>query len=306
MDPSQLPSLAWFAHVARHGSFTRAAEEMSVSRAALSQHVKALEAQLGVRLLYRTTRNMSLTEAGQTLFDALAPSLGGIENAVQRLGEVRDTPSGVLRVNTSRLAARALVEPHLVEFHARYPQVTLELAMADSLSNIIADGCDAGIRLGQSLAPHVVAVPISPPLSMAVAGSPDYLARHGLPKTPDDLAAHRCINYRFAGTGALHHWDFKARGRHGRHFTQAVTGPLICNDDQAMVRAALQGIGLLQIVDLSIQPQLADGSLVRVLQDWTHPLAGFHLYAPSREHMPSKVRALIDFLVEKRDAVVVP
>jgi DNA-binding transcriptional LysR family regulator len=303
MDPSLLPSLAWFAHVARHGSFTRAADEMGVSRAALSQNLKSLERQLGVRLLYRTTRHMSLTEAGQKLFDTLRPALANIDDAVQTLGDTRDTPSGMVRINTSRLAARALIEPHLAEFHDRYPKVTLELIMADSLSNIIADGADAGIRLGQGLAEHVVAVPISPQLSMAVVASPAYLKANGVPKVPGDLVKHRCINYRFSGTGALHDWDFTEPGRHGRHFTQAVTGGLTTNDDQSMTRAALQGLGFMQIVDLSVQDHLSEGRLVRVLRDWTYKHAAFYLYTPSREHMPSKVRALIDFLIEKREAI---
>ncbi|MEL1264497.1 LysR family transcriptional regulator [Pseudoxanthomonas putridarboris] len=302
MNPSLLPSLAWFAHVARHRSFSRAAEAMGVSRAALSQNLKALELELGVRLLHRTTRHMSLTEAGQQLFDTLQPRLGEIESAVRNLGDALGVPSGVIRINTSRLASKALIEPHLAEFHARHPKVMLELVMADGLSNIIADGCDAGIRLGQSLAEHVVAVPISPPLSMAVVGSPAYFERHGIPKTPMDLAEHDCINYRFPGSGALHDWDFNAPGKNGRHFTQAVTGPLTTNDDGCMTRATLQGLGLMQIVDIAVRQPLADGRLVRVLRDWTHHHAAFYLYVPSREQMPAKMRALIDFLVEKRDA----
>jgi DNA-binding transcriptional LysR family regulator len=303
MDPSLLPSLAWFAHVARHGSFTRAAEEMGVSRAALSQNLKSLERQLGVRLLYRTTRHMSLTEAGQTLFDTLRPALAEIEHAVQTMGETRDAPSGMVRINTSRLAAKALIEPHLAEFHERHPKVTLELVMSDSLSNIIADGADAGIRLGHGLAEHVVAVPISPQLSMAVVASPAYLQRNGVPKVPGDLAKHDCINYRFSGTGAVHDWDFAEPGRNGRHFTQAVKGILTINDDQSMTRAALQGLGLIQIVDIAVQSELAEGRLVQVLRDWTHKHAAFYVYSPSRDHMPAKVRALIDFLVEKREEI---
>ena len=301
MNPSLLPSLAWFAHIARHRSFSRAAEAMGVSRAALSQNLKALERELGVRLLHRTTRHMSLTEAGQQLFDILQPRLSEIEHAVRNLGDALDMPSGLIRINTSRLAAKALIEPHLAEFHARYPKVALELVMADGLSNIIVDGCDAGIRLGQTLAEHVVAIPISPPLSMAVVGSPTYFERHGIPKTPADLAEHECINYRFVGSGALHDWDFNEPGENGRHFTQAVTGPLTANDDGCMTRAALQGLGLMQTVDIAVRQPLADGRLVRVLSDWAHHHAGFYLYVPSREQMPAKMRALIDFLVEKRE-----
>jgi DNA-binding transcriptional LysR family regulator len=277
---------------------------MGVSRAALSQNLKALEKQLGVKLLYRTTRDMSLTEAGQQLFDTLQPALGEIEHTVRNLGDANGEPSGLIRVNTSRMAAKALIEPHLPEFYARYPKLKLELVMAEPLSNIIADGCDAGIRLGRSLADHVVAVPVTPVLSMAVVGTPDYLKRHGVPKTPGDLARHNCINYRYSGSGALHDWDFNEPGKRGQHFTQAVTGNLTTNDDEGMTRAALQSLGLIQNIDIAIHSYLADGRLVRVLRDWTHTQAGFYLYTPTREQMPSKVRALLDFLVEKREAIV--
>lgn len=300
MNPTLLPSLALFVRVAHHLSFTRAADEVGVSRAALSQNIKTLERQLGVRLLYRTTRHMSLTEAGQKLLDTLQPSLGNIEQALEELNSTAETPSGLVRINTSRLAARELLEPKLEAFFARYPKVTLELVMADSLSNIIADGCDVGIRLGRSVAEHMIAVPISPALSMAVVGSPAYLQRHGTPQTPADLAQHHCINYRYAGSGAIHAWEFTEPDENGRQFTQTVSGNLISNDDASMTRAAVHGLGLMQLVDLAIQNELADGRLVRVLGNWrrTHP--GFYLYAPSREQMPSKVRALIDFLVETR------
>ncbi|UPG93880.1 LysR family transcriptional regulator [Luteibacter aegosomatissinici] len=304
MNPSLLPSLAWFVHVAQHRSFTKAAEEMGITRAALSQNLKALEKQLGVALLYRTTRDMSLTEAGQQLFDALQPALGNIQNAVRSVGDASGTPSGLIRLNTSRMAAKALIEPHLAEFYTRYPKLRLELVMAEPLSNIVADGCDAGIRLGRSLAEHVVAVPITPTLSMAVVGAPAYFARHGVPTTPDDLVHHNCINYRYSGSGAVHDWDFNERGKHGQHFTQAVTGNLITNDDEGMTRAALNGLGLIQNIDIAVQRYLTEGRLVRVLREFTHTQAGFYLYVPTREQMPSKMRALMDFLVEKREEIV--
>jgi DNA-binding transcriptional LysR family regulator len=303
MNPSLLPLLAWFVQIARHRSFSRAAAATGVSRAALSQSLKALERELGVRLIQRTTRHMSLTEAGQQLFDTLQPRLEEIASAVRHLGEAVGVPSGLIRINTSRLASKALIEPHLAEFHARYPEVTLELVMDDAMSNIIAEGCDAGIRLGQALADHVVAVPISPPLSMAVVASPVYLERHGIPQTPADLGAHACIGFRFSGSGALHDWEFSAPGTSGRYFTQAVSGPLVTNDPDAMTRAALQGLGLIQLIDIAVRQAVAEGRLVRVLEDWAHHHAGFHLYVPSREQMPAKTRVLIDFLVEKRDTM---
>lgn len=302
MNPSALPALAWFVHIARHRSFTKAAAEMGVSRAALSQQLKALERQLGVALLYRTTRDMSLTEAGQRLFDALQPAFATIEQAVRDLDVAATDPTGVLRVNTSRIAAQAVLEPHLAEFHARHPKLALELVMEERLSNIIAEGCDAGIRLGRSLAEHMVAVPVTPPLSMAVVGSPGYFARHGVPATPFELSSHDCINYRYSGSGALHDWDF-TDPRDGHDFTMAVTGSLTTHDDAGMIRAALQGVGLAQHLDIAVQGHLDAGTLVRVLQDWRHKQAGFYLYVPSRERMPPKVRALMDFLVGKREAM---
>lgn len=301
MDPSLLPSLAWFAHIAKHLSFTKAAAEIGVSRAALSQNLKALERQLGVRLLHRTTRDMSLTEEGQRLLETLRPALGSIDRAVSGLSEMHGEPAGLLRVNTSRPAARALVEPHLVEFLARHPQLRLELVMDDGLANIVADGCDAGIRLGESLAEHVVAVPVTPMLEMAVVGSPDYFKRHGKPESPAELVRHNCLCYRHTGSAAIYNWAFTSPEVDGHDFVVEPTGNFTTNDDEDMIRAALQGVGLIQHIDISVRKHLRDGSLVRVLRPWCPPFPGFYLYVPSREQMPSKVRAWMDFLVEKRN-----
>lgn len=301
MNPSLLPSLAWFALVARHGSFTKAASEMGVSRAALSQNLKALEKQLGTRLLYRTTRDMSLTEAGQHLLDSLQPSLATIESALRDLSEAGGEPSGLLRINMARMAARHFIEPHLPEFLARYPRVTLELMLDDGLSNIIAEGCDAGIRLGESLVEHMIAVPVTPALEMAVVGTPGYFERYGTPETPADLVRHNCINYRYR-SGGLHDWEFAMPGG-GHEFTVEVKGRYVVNDDDGMLRAALQGVGLIQHIDVAVRTAIQDGRLRRVLHAWCPPFPGFYLYAPSRDQMPLKLRALLDFLVEKRDAV---
>lgn len=302
MNPNLLPSLAWFALVARHGSFTKAAAETGMSRAALSQSLKALEKQLGTRLLYRTTRDMSVTEAGQHLLDSLCPSLAAIELALRDLDEADGEPSGVLRINIARIAARHFVEPHLSEFFARYPRVTLELMLDDGLSNILADGCDAGIRLGESLVEHMIAVPITSSLEMAVVGTPCYFQRHGTPTTPADLVHHNCINYRYR-SGGLHDWEFSNPGS-DHEFTVAVKGRYLVNDDDGMLRTALQGVGLIQHINVAVQDAIEDGRLVRVLRDWCPPFPGFYLYAPSREQMPLKLRALLDFLVEKRDSTI--
>lgn len=301
INPTLLPSLAWFAQIARHGSFTKAAAEMGVSRPALSQNLKNLERQLGVKLLYRTTRDMSLTEEGRRLFEALQPSLGAIDRAVRGLGESHGDPSGLLRINVGRPMVKTVLEPHLGEFLARYPQLRLELVIDDGLANIIADGCDAGIRLGESLAEHVVAVPITPMVSMAVVGAPAYFERHGKPATPADLVNHDCVSYRHTSSGAIYNWEFSSPEGDGHDFTVAPQGRYITCDDENMIHAARQGAGLVQHIDLSVRRYLDDGTLIRVLEDWCPRFPGFYLYVPSREQMPSKVRALMDFLVEKRD-----
>ncbi|TDF82388.1 LysR family transcriptional regulator [Pseudomonas sp. H9] len=300
INPSLLPALAWFVHIARHRSFTKAATEMEISRAALSQHLKGLEQQLNVRLLHRTTRDMSLTEEGQRLFDALAPALKMIDSAVAELGEVPSAPTGLIRVNTSRIAARTLLEPHLGEFFLRYPGIRLELVLNDGFANIIADGADVGIRLGQSLDEHMMAVPISPRIEMAVVGSPTYFERHGIPQNPAELSQHNCLAYRFTSSGTLDRWTFTEPDAEGHTQVFEPRGSAVFNDDESMLKAAIQGVGLIKYLDVCVREQLASGALVRVLQPWCPSFPGFYLYAPTREQMPAKVRALIDFLVEKR------
>lgn len=300
INPSLLPALAWFVHIARHRSFTKAATEMDMSRAALSQHLKSLEQQLNVRLLHRTTRDMSLTEEGQRLFDALAPALKMIDTAVTELGEVQAAPTGLIRVNVSRIAARTLLEPYLGEFLARYPGLRLEMVLNDGISNIIADGADVGIRLGESLDEHMVAVPITPRIEMAVVGSPAYFKRYGIPQTPAELGQHNCLAYRFTSSGTLDRWSFTEPGGDGHTQVFEPRGSVVFNDDESMLKAAIQGVGLIKYLDICVLEQLESGELVRVLKPWCPSFPGFYLYAPTRAQMPAKVRALIDFLVEKR------
>ncbi|GAB1088332.1 MAG: LysR family transcriptional regulator [Shewanella algae] len=300
MDPSLLPSLAWFTHIAHHRSFTKAAAEMGVSRAALSQNLKTLEQKLNVKLLYRTTRDMSLTEDGRRLFEVLQGALQSIDDVVKTVGETRSEPSGLLRVNTSRFAAKTLIEPHVGEFLERHPKLQLELIMDDGLANIIADGCDAGIRLGQSLAEHVTAVPITPPMEMAVVATPAYFEKHGIPETPAELAKHNCLRFRQTSSGTIFSWEFAPPEIAGQEFALEPQGSFITNDDDSMVRAALQGVGIIQHFEIVVRPYLQEGKLQRVLQEWCQPFPGVYLYVPSREHMPGKVRALMDFFVEKR------
>lgn len=304
IEPSLVSSLTWFAHIARHRSFTKAAAEMEVTRAALSQHLKGLEQHLNVRLLNRTTRDMSLTDEGQRLLDVLQPALTAIERAVAEIGEAHAEPTGLIRMNSSRVAARLLIEPHMGEFLARYPKLRLELVMDDGFSNIVAEGLDAGIRLGESLDEHMVAVPITPPLEMAIVGSPEYFERYGVPETPADLMKHNCLAYRFTSSGTIDRWSFTSPDEEKRTVVFEPQGNAVFNDDDSMLRGALQGVGLVQHIDLCVRQHLADGSLVRVLAAWCPPFPGFYLYVPSRSQMPAKTRALMDFLVEQRELLV--
>lgn len=304
IEASLVSSLTWFAHIARHRSFTKAAMEMEVTRAALSQHLKGLEQHLNVRLLNRTTRDMSLTEEGQRLLDVLQPALTAIERAVADIGEAHLEPMGLIRMNSSRVAARLLIEPHMGSFLARHPRLRLELVMDDGFSNIVAEGLDAGIRLGESLDEHMVAVPITPPLEMAIVGSPAYFKRYGMPETPADLMKHNCLAYRFTSSGTIDRWSFTSPDETNRTVVFEPQGNAVFNDDDSMLRAAVQGVGLVQHIDLCVRRHLADGSLVRVLAAWCPPFPGFYLYVPSRSQMPAKTRALMGFLVEQRELLM--
>ena len=305
LDPSLLSSLTWFAHIARHRSFTKAATEMEVTRGALSKQLKNLEQQLNVRLINRTTRNMSLTDEGQRLLDVLEPALSAIEQAVFEVGESQAEPSGLLRINSSRIGARLLIEPHMAEFLARFPRLKIELTMNDGLSNIIAEGVDAGIRLGESLDEHMVAVPVSPPIEMAIVGSPEYFERYGIPESPEELIQHNCLAYRFSSSGVIDRWSFTAPDDSKRTVVFEPTGSAIFNDDENMLNAALQGVGMIKYLDLNVQTHIEEGRLKRVLAPWCKPFPGFYLYVPSRAQLPAKTRALMDFLIEKREALKV-
>ncbi|MFN4289935.1 MAG: LysR family transcriptional regulator [Permianibacter sp.] len=304
IQPSLLYSLTWFAHIARHRSFTKAATEMEVTRAALSQHLKALEQSLDVRLLNRTTRGMSLTEEGQRLLDVVQPALTAIERVIAELDEAHSEPSGLIRLSVSRVAARTLIEPHLAELLTRYPKLRLELVIDDGFTNIVLEGLDAGIRLGESLEEHMVAVPITPQLEMAIVGSPAYFARHGIPETPQELKRHNCLAYRFTSSGTIDRWSFITPGEDARTVVYEPQGSVTFNDDDSMLRAALQGVGLVQHLDICVRPHLESGALKRVLLPWARPRSGFFLYVPSRAQMPTKIRVLMDFLKEKREQML--
>ena len=289
MQRADLGDLSAFVVVAEEQSFTRAAARMGTSQSALSQTVRRLEARLGVRLLTRTTRSVSPTEAGERLLEGLRPAFDQIESQVSALGELREKPSGTVRITAGQHAARAVLMPAMERLLPNFPDVSVELSVDAGLRDIVADRFDAGVRLGEQVAKDMIAVRIGPDLRMAVVGAPGYLERHGRPETPRDLTTHNCINIRFPTLGSLYVWQFE---KDGRELHVRVDGQFVLNDAPLMVQAACAGNGLAYLLEGEVEPHLADGRLVRVLDDWTPPFTGYHLYYPSRRQ-PSPAFSLV-------------
>lgn len=297
VGPEHLPAVAAFARVAQHASFTRAAAELGVSPSALSQTVRLLEERLGMRLLNRTTRRVGVTEAGAVFLQRVLPALEQLGAAFSELDELRGKPAGTLRISLPRLALSTLIAPLLDPFCRAYPEVRLELIADDRLVDLVGEGYDAGIRLGERLAQDMIAVRATREQRIAVVGSPEYFRRNPEPKVPADLHEHPCMRFRFS-SGVLYRWEF---GRDGQDFEIDVDGPLICNDNVLMIHAAKQGLGLTHIMEEMVRGELQRGELVRVLEDWCPPFPGLYLYYPSRAQMPLKLRVFIDFLQARLD-----
>lgn len=274
-------------------SFTAAAAALRVTPSAVSQTLKALEERVGVRLVQRTTRSVGLTEAGECFVARLRPALDGVRSAFEALGELRDAPAGTLRLSVPRLAYRRVLEPHLAAFLAAYPSIQLELSIDDAFVNIIESGCDAGVRIGETLEREMVAVRIGPDESAAIVGAPAYFAAHPRPKRPRDLQGHACINYRRIARGDIYRWEFT---EDGKDIEIAVDGRFTANDNDALIGAALAGIGLAYVFESSVREHLAAGRLVRVLEPFCPPFPGLFLYYPSRALLAPKLQALLDFL----------
>lgn len=289
MRREELVDLNAFLAVAEEQSFTRAAARLGTSQSALSHTVRRLETRLGVRLLTRTTRSVAPTEAGERLLATLRPALDMIGTELSTISELSDKPSGTVRITTSDHAARTILWPALERFLPNYPDVHVELSIDSSLSDIVADRFDAGVRLGEALAKDMIAVRIGPELRMVVIGSPAYLARAGVPRTPQDLSAHQCINLRMLSSGGIYAWELE---KDGRELRVRVEGQLAFNNTDMIMRAAIAGFGLGFIMEDQAAPAIADGSLVTVLDDWCPPFAGYHLYYTSRRQ-PSAAFALL-------------
>lgn len=289
MRREELVDLNAFLAVAEEQSFTRAAARLGTSQSALSHTVRRLETRLGVRLLTRTTRSVAPTEAGERLIATLRPALDMIGTELSMISELSDKPSGTVRITTSDHAARTILWPALERFLPNYPDVHVELSIDSSLSDIVADRFDAGVRLGEALAKDMIAVRIGPEQRMVVIGSPAYLAKAGVPQTPQDLSGHQCINLRMLSSGGIYAWELE---KDGRELRVRVEGQLAFNNTDMIMRAAIAGFGLGFIMEDQAAPAIADGSLVTVLDDWCPPFAGYHLYYTSRRQ-PSAAFALL-------------
>ena len=282
-----------FIHVAREGSFTRAAAQLGVSPSALSHSVRALEARMDVRLLTRTTRSVSLTEAGARLYESTAPRFEEIDAELLATTEQRKKPAGTVRITTAEHAANTILWPKLSKILPDYPDITVEVTVDYNRSDIVSDRYDAGVRLGDELAKDMIAVRISPDMRIAVVGSPSYFEGRAKPKTPRDLAEHNCINLRLPTHGGLMVWDFR-KGK--REINVRVTGQWIYNSISPIVRAALAGQGLAFAPDDAVAEYIADGRLVRVLDDWCQPYTGYHLYYPSRRQSSGALAVIVEAL----------
>ncbi|WIM09210.1 LysR family transcriptional regulator [Enhydrobacter sp.] len=293
MPRGNLNDLLAFLAVARERSFTRAAAKLGVSQSALSHTVRALEARLGVRLLTRTTRSVSPTEAGDRLLQKLGPRFDEIEAELEALSELREKPAGTFRITATDYAADRLLLPRLARLLHEYPDIKVEIVIDYGLTDIVAERYDAGVRHGEQVAKDMIAVRIGPHMRMAVVGSPSYFETRPIPEKPQDLVAHNCINLRLPTHGGLYAWEFE-KGDH--ELRVRVDGQLVCSGAMQMLNAALAGLGLAYIPEDLAEPHLAAGRLKRVLGDWCPPFAGYHLYYPSRRQSSAAFALLVDAL----------
>ena len=292
-----------FVAVAREGSFTRAAAKLGVSQSALSQTVRALEERLDLRLLVRTTRSVSATEAGEQLLRTVAPRFDEIETALALLSERRDKPAGNIRISAGEHSALTVLQPAIARLLPDYPDIHVEVVVDNGMTDIVAARCDAGVRLGEQVAKDMIAMPIGPDFRMAIVASPAYFARHAPPATPQDLTAHNCINMRLPTLGGLFAWEF---AKDGHALKVRVEGQLIVNNMALRLHSALDGLGLACLPEDVVLPCLADGRLVRVLDDWCPAYAGYQLYYPSRRHPSPAFTVLLDALRYRPPAPVKP
>lgn len=289
--------LAAFAAVARERSFTRAGAKLGVSASALSQTIKSLEGRVGVRLLTRTTRSVAPTEAGERLLLTIGPRFEEIEQALTALSEMRERPAGTIRITAGEHPARTVLQPGLARLLPQYPDIHVEIVVDYGLVDIVAEGFDAGVRLGEQVAKDMIALRIGRDMRMAVVASPAYFEARPHPVTPQDLTDHNCINMRLPTYGGLFPWEFE---KDGRELRVRVDGQLVFNAIEPRLASALQGLGLAYMPEDIVAPHIAAGALIRVLKDWCPPFPGYHLYYPSRRHTSPAFALLVDALRHKQ------
>ena len=282
-----------FVTVARESSFTRAAALLGVTQSALSQTIRALETQLDIRLLTRTTRSVSPTPAGERLLLAIGNRFDEIDAELDALTALREKPGGTVRITCGDHVLRTTLLPKLTPLLRGYPDIHMEFDVSYGLRDIVADRFDAGVRLGEQLDKDMIAIPIGPKLRMAAVASPGYFTRYPVPKTPHDLATHRCLNLRLPTYGGLYAWEFERRNR---QLNVRVDGQLIFNTSPHIVQAALDGLGMAFLPEEEFSPHIAKGRLVRVLEDWCPPFSGYHLYYPSRRQPSPAFSLVVDAL----------
>jgi DNA-binding transcriptional LysR family regulator len=293
MPRTNINDLLAFRAVARERSFTRAAAQIGVSPSALSHRLRTLEERLGVRLLTRTTRNVAPTEAGERLLASVGPHFDEIEAGIAALSELRDKPAGTIRITTSIHSAETILWPALAKLLLDYPDIKVEISVDAGFVDIVEGRFDAGIRLGETIAQDMVAVRIGPDLRMAAVASHSYFAARGAPRSPQELASHNCINLRFPTLGGLYAWEFE---KGGRALNIHVEGQVVVNDSDLARRAALDGCGIAFLPEDHVLADVEAGKLKRVLEDWTPPFPGYHLYYPSRRQQSPAFALLVDAL----------
>ncbi|MBY5494829.1 LysR family transcriptional regulator [Rhizobium leguminosarum] len=282
-----------FLAVARAQSFTKAAGKLGVSQSALSHTIRGLEQRLGLRLLTRTTRSVAPTEAGERLLGSIGPRLDEIESELAALSAFREKPAGTIRINAGEHAADAVLWPALQKLLPEYPDINVEIIVDYGLTDIVAERYDAGVRLGEQVAKDMIAVRIGPDMRMAVVGAPAYFDTRPKPLTPQNLTDHNCINLRLPTYGSVYAWEFE---KDGRELRVRVEGQLIFNNIALRLNAVLAGLGLAYMPEDLVEAHLADGRLVRVLEDWCLPFSGYHLYYPSRRHTSPAFALVVDAL----------
>jgi DNA-binding transcriptional LysR family regulator len=290
MRLNQLDGLLAFWKVAQHRGFSAAAAALEVSPSALSQAIRHLEARLGTRLLNRTTRSVSLTEAGEAYLSRIGPALGDVLQAGELLHASQGRASGVLRINAARISVAMTLQPLLAGFLDRHPDVQVELTNDEGYVDIVEGGFDAGVRLGESVAKDMVAVPLGGPVSVAIVGSPAYFKRHPAPRHPADLVHHNCVRFRFTGSGSIHKWELVVDDRIVEY---EIAGNLTISDSLFSVEAALEGVGLAYTFEQLSLPHIRAKRLKRVLSDFSPTFPGFYLYYPSRRQQASKLKAFV-------------